>query len=103
VMFPLNDQPDGLPALLQRFENGEAIHHFVHQHLRCGALVALSFVRVHCPEVDMELVKRLRPTPSGRTDMTTHYAACHWAARCIVAQIIDESDRERALQPPQVA
>jgi hypothetical protein len=33
VMFPLNDQPDGLPALLTRFENGEAIHHFVHHHL----------------------------------------------------------------------
>jgi hypothetical protein len=29
VMFPLNDQPDGLPALLERFENGEAIYHFV--------------------------------------------------------------------------
>jgi hypothetical protein len=44
VMFPLNDQPDGLPALLTRFENGETIHYFVRQHLRCGALVALSFV-----------------------------------------------------------
>jgi hypothetical protein len=29
VMFPLNDQPDGLPALLERFENGEAIYRFV--------------------------------------------------------------------------
>jgi hypothetical protein len=26
--------------LLRRFENGEDIHHFVRQHLRCGALVA---------------------------------------------------------------
>jgi hypothetical protein len=51
----------------------------------------------------MELVKKLPPTPSGRTDMTTHYAACHRAARCIATQIIDESDRERALQHPQVA
>jgi hypothetical protein len=69
-MFPLNDQPNGLPALLRRFENGEAIYHFVRQHLRCGALVALSLVRVHYPEVDMELVKRLPSTPSGHTDMT---------------------------------
>jgi hypothetical protein len=51
----------------------------------------------------MELVKRLPPTPCGRTDMTLHYAACHRAARFIAAQIIDESDRERALQYPQVA
>jgi hypothetical protein len=44
AMFPLNDQPDGLPALLGRFENGDAIYRFVHEHLRRGALVALSFV-----------------------------------------------------------
>jgi hypothetical protein len=44
AMFPLNDQPDGLPALLGRFENGDAIYRFVREHLRCGALVALSFV-----------------------------------------------------------
>jgi hypothetical protein len=51
----------------------------------------------------MELVKKLPPMPSGRTDMNAHYAACHRAARCIAAQIINESDRERALQHPQVA
>jgi hypothetical protein len=44
AMFPLNDQPDGLPALLGRFENGDAIYRFVHEHFRRGALVALSFV-----------------------------------------------------------
>jgi hypothetical protein len=103
VMFPLNDQPNGLPALLRRFENGEAIYRFVHQHLRCGALVALSFVRVHYPKVNMELVKRLPSTPSGRTDMAAHYAACRWATRCIVAQTVDESKKERAAQNPPVA
>jgi hypothetical protein len=102
-MFPLNDQLNGLPALLKRFENREAIHRFVRQHLQCGALVALSFMRVYYPEVDMELVKKLPLTPSGRTDMSAHYAACNRAAQCIAAQIIDESNRERALQHPQVA
>jgi hypothetical protein len=96
-MLPLNDQPDGILALLTQFENGEAIHRFVCQHLSCGALVALYFVRVHYPEVDMELVKKLPLMPSGCNDMTAHYAACHRAARCIAAQIIDESDKERAL------
>jgi hypothetical protein len=76
AMFPQNDQPDGLPALLRRFENGKAIYRFVREHLRCGALVALSFVWVHYPEVNMELVNKLPPMPSGRTDMTTHYSAC---------------------------
>jgi hypothetical protein len=45
VMFPLNNQPKGLPALLDRFENGNAVYSFVREHLRCGAVVALSFVR----------------------------------------------------------
>jgi hypothetical protein len=82
AMFPLNDQPDGLPALMRQFENGEAIYRFIHEHLRCGALVALSFVRVHYLEVDIELVKKLPSTPSGRVDMTAHYSACRQATNC---------------------
>jgi hypothetical protein len=49
AMFPLNNQPEGLPALLDRFENGDAVYSFVREHLRCGALVVFSFVRVHYP------------------------------------------------------
>jgi hypothetical protein len=76
AMFPLNDQPDSLPVLLGRFKNGEAIYRFIHEHLQCGALVALSFVRARYPEVDMNLVKTLPPTPSGRVEMGAHYSAC---------------------------
>jgi hypothetical protein len=79
----LNDQPDGLPALLGRFKNGDAIYRFVREHLRCGALVALSFMRARYPEVDMELVKMLPPTPSGRVDMESLYAACRQTTDCI--------------------
>jgi hypothetical protein len=93
AMFPLNNQPNGLPALLGRFKNGEAIYRFIREHLRCGALVTLSFVRDHYPEVDMNLVKTLHSTPSGRVEMDAHYAACKQAADCIARQIISESDR----------
>jgi hypothetical protein len=96
AMFPLNNQPDGLPALLDRFENGDAVYRFVREHLRCGALVALSFVRAHYPEVNLELVKMLPPTPSGRVNMDALYAACREIANCIARQIITESDRQRA-------
>jgi hypothetical protein len=82
-MFPLNDQPDGLPALLGHFKNGETIYRFIHEHLRCGALVALSFMRARYPKVDMDLVKMLPPTPSGRVKMDAHYSACKQAADCI--------------------
>jgi hypothetical protein len=98
AMFPLNNQPEGLPALLDRFENGDAIYSFVREHLRCRALVALSFMRVHYPEIDLELLKTLPPTPSGRVDMNPHYAACRATADCIARQIITESDRQRVNQ-----
>jgi hypothetical protein len=83
AMFPLNNQPKGLPALLDRFENGDAVYSFVREHLHCGALVALSFVRVHYPKIDLELLRTLPPTPSGRVDMEPHYAACKAMADCI--------------------
>jgi hypothetical protein len=98
AMFPLNNQPDGLPALLDRFENGDAIYRFIHEHIRCRALVALSFVCAHYPEVDLELLKMLPRTPSGRVDMDALYAACRKTAACIAWQIITESDRQRANQ-----
>jgi hypothetical protein len=96
AMFPLNNQPDGLPALLDRFENGDAVYCFIREHLRCGALVVLSFVRAHYPEVDLELLKMLPPTPSGHVDMDALYAACRETTDCIARQIITESDRQRA-------
>jgi hypothetical protein len=98
AMFPLNNQLEGLPALLDQFENGEAVYSFVREHLRCGALVALSFVRVHYPEIDLELLKTLPPTPSGRVDMDPHYAACKDTADYIARQIITESDCQRTNQ-----
>jgi hypothetical protein len=98
VMFPLNNQPEGLPALLDRFENGNTVYSFVQEHLRCGAVVALAFVRAHYPEVDLELLKMLPPSPSGRFNMERHYAACRGTGDCIAQQIITESDRQRANQ-----
>jgi hypothetical protein len=95
AMFPLNNQPNGLPALLDRFENGDAIYRFVREHLRCGALVALSFVQAHYPEVNLELVKMLPPTPNGRVNMDALYAVCRQTADCIAKQIITESDHQR--------
>jgi hypothetical protein len=83
AMFPLNNQPEGLPALLDRFENGNAVYSFVREHLRCGAMVALAFVRAHYLEIDLELLKMLPPSPSGRIDMEHHYAACRGTADCI--------------------
>jgi hypothetical protein len=96
AMFPLNNQPEGLPTLLDRFENGNAVYSSVREHLRCRAVVALSFVRARYPEIDLELLKTLLPAHSGRVDMEHHYAACRDTADCIAQQIITKSDRQRA-------
>jgi hypothetical protein len=96
AMFPLNNQSEGLPALLDRFENGNAVYSFVWEHLRCGAVVALAFVRAHYPEIDLELLKILPPSPSGRYDMEHHYAACRDTCDCIARQIVVKSDLQRA-------
>jgi hypothetical protein len=97
-MFPLNNQPEGLPTLLDRFENGNAVYSFVREHLRCGAVVALAFVRAHYPEIDLELLKTLPSSPSGRYNMEHHYAACRSTGDCIARHIVIESDRQRANQ-----
>jgi hypothetical protein len=89
--------------LLNCFENGAAIYRFVREDLRSGALVPLSFVQAHYPVVDMKLVKMLPPMPSGRIEMATHYSACRHATNCITAQIISESDHQRASHDPLVA
>jgi hypothetical protein len=61
-------------------------------------LIALSFMRVHYPEVDLELLKTLSLTPNGRVDMEPHYAACKATADCIARQIITKSDHQRVNQ-----
>jgi hypothetical protein len=95
AMFPLNKQPEGLPVLLEWFENRNAVYSFVREHLHSGAVVALAFVHAHYPEIDLELLKTPPPSPSGRFNMEPHYAACRGTADCIAQQIITESDRQR--------
>jgi hypothetical protein len=96
VIFPLNRQPQSLGDLMRRFENGTAVYGFLKRCLFCGAQVALSFIRVRYPAVDMRVVGTLPATPSGVTLLTPHYEACRDAAKLITKAIITERDREMA-------
>jgi hypothetical protein len=49
VMFPRNPQPQGLPALMDKFKNGEEIHRAVRIQLVASAKVAFSWVHIHQP------------------------------------------------------
>ena len=77
VMFPRNPQPQGLAALMKAFMHGEAIHKFVRVQLVAGAKVALSWVRVHHPRINLDNISQSLPSPpgGGLIPMAPHYAA----------------------------
>ena len=51
-LLPLNEQPQGLATLLERFRKGKAIKKFVREELIGGANVALAFVWSRYPYLD---------------------------------------------------
>ena len=66
ALFPLNPLPQGLHNLLRHFRKVLRIHQFVRDQLIGGARVALAWVRVHHPRVNLQKIARgLSPTPNG--------------------------------------
>ena len=49
ALFPPNEQPQGLAALMAKFQRGEAIREFVREQLIRGAMYALAFVHIRHP------------------------------------------------------
>ena len=47
AMFPLHDQPQGLPALLERFKDGRAIRKMLRSEVVHGANIAFAYIRLH--------------------------------------------------------
>jgi hypothetical protein len=67
IMFPLNPAPEGFTALMKKFCSVEAIRERVRQQLIGGAKVALAFIRIHQPYINLEVIGRgLPPPPGGR-------------------------------------
>jgi hypothetical protein len=93
-MFPLNEAPQGLAALMQKFRRGEAIKGFIREQLVAGATVALACVRVHHPHIDLEVIGRgLPPQPDGeKTPMIPHYDAASGPAANIIRLVESETD-----------
>ena len=75
---------------MQKIMNGEAIHKFVRVQLVGGAKVALSWVRLHYPMIDLDKVSRslLAPPDGG-----PHYAAPQEPAKRIICHLLDQ-DRD---------
>ena len=61
-----------------------------------GAKVALAFVRVHYPSLDLKVVGWGLPlTPGGRWEMEAHYEAVLDSAESIIQLVENETDNIR--------
>ena len=107
ALFPLNDQPQGLAALMTNFRHGNAIRDFVRHQLIAGATAALAFVHLHHPRLDLHAIGAGLPwetMQAGPIDMRPYYEAAEGPANCIVALVKQETDLEldrRTLGPPK--
>ena len=95
ALFPLNEQPEGLPALLGKFRKGKAIKKFVREQLISGANVALAFVRTHHPNLDLKKIA-LGPAPvpgGGPVPMEEHYKETRVDALVLVHHVLKEEEK----------
>lgn len=86
ALFPLDETPQGLSALLRKFRLGEAIDDFIRAQLVAGAMTALAFVRVRHPTLDLVTVGRgIPPTADGGPMlMGPYYAVARGPAENII-------------------
>jgi hypothetical protein len=56
------------------------------------AKVALSFLHIHHPTIDLDDISRLLPAPpgGGRIPMAPHYSDAHRPAMWIIRRMLDE-------------
>ena len=73
-LFPLNPAPSTLDGLFSWYRNPRQVRQKVREQLINGAIVALAFVRVHCPNLDIAKICRGLPLRGDqRANMQGHY------------------------------
>ena len=95
ALFPLNEQPQGLVALLKKFRKGKAIKKFVREQLISGANVALAFVRSHLPHLDLKRIA-MGPAPlpgGGPVPMEEHYQETRVDALVLIHRVLKEKEK----------
>ena len=86
-LFPLAACPNGLVKLLEKFKDGSRILKFIHREMVSGAWAALARVKVHHPQIDMDLVANGLPFNGlPKWDMRPFYDATIEPARKIIRQ-----------------
>jgi hypothetical protein len=91
-MFPQNPQPEGLPTLMKTFKDGGEIHRFVRVQLVAGAKVALAWLLVHYPALDLDSISQSLPEPKGGglINMDPFYADSRRPAIQIIRHMLDK-------------
>ena len=96
TMFPLNPAPSTLGGLLDWYRNPKDVREYVHEQLINGAIVALAFVRVHCPRLDIAKICRGLPSSYGEdptSNMQPHFDVVRRSAENVIHQMEWEEDQ----------
>ena len=106
-LFPLNAAPSTLSGLFDLYRDARVVRQYVHEQLINGAMVALDFVRVHRPRLDIAKIGRGLPRgidDDPNTQMQPHLDVVRRSAENIIWQLEFEEDRElraRGELPPE--
>jgi hypothetical protein len=81
---------------MKLFCRGKAVRGLVREQIVTGARVALAFMRVHLPAINLEVVGRGLPpsTDHGRIPMEAHYEAAAGPVANIVRLVECETQEE---------
>ena len=93
-LFPLNPAPSTPEGLFSWYRNPRQVRQKVREQLVNGAIVALAFVRVHCPSLDIAKICRGLPLRGNqRANMQGHYDAVRRPAEDVIQQLEWEEDQ----------
>ena len=102
-MYPLNEAPRGIDALVRRFSRIDHVKCDVRNQMIAGGTAALAFAKVRNPDIDLSKVGRGLPEAigGGRLDMEPYYAAATEPAENIVWLVEDETERILRMRNPR--
>ena len=90
---------DGLLKLLEKFKDGRRILKFIHREMISRAWSALSWVKVHYQQVDLNLITEgLLENGKGEWDMRPFYDAAFEPAQKIIRRVHEDTRKIRQAQ-----
>ena len=85
AMFPHNEQPQGIPAILTRFRDGKAIQKMLRAELVGGANIAFAYLRLHWSNFNFE------GATEGLSERSHYTSTLGWA-RKVICQVQKQTE-----------